>query len=566
MDETALVEEPFKPAAGAGGVWVDIGVTGVDVEVVGDPVQRVWLPSDKACPTEAVYFAVRLRRRGVSRLRVALFYEQNVMQSFRVAVVAGRPRSRADGLAHALGISARQSADVAYLPVLEFSLAPSIDAFAKEPVREKRALAIIANDWNGDSIVTIKGASTFGVNVSPRIGGYVERLHKVLLAISNLDVAGGNYPFATDGSGTVEQLEQALRRLADSGRGLFTEIFDGRDWAALARELSGGRDRTIQVANILRDKVIPWALVYDRSLKAMPGNRDAEGNLVAGPVCLAALPAASGTLPVTECRQAADCVLTMDPNLEASQVVCPLHFWGFRHRIECPPQQRAKPQPAAGGSSSKDGSGVVVEIPTRGGPVTLVPGVNCTFDSEKPHFEALGRLKTKYPLAPLDKQYTASGLMHSLAASPLHIAYFFCHAEGVAASVDSQVILEAPETNKPERILWREFAEIFDGAKKWNPPALVFLNGCRTANYSPEALSPFLRSFVDQLGASGLIGTEITVWDLFAAEIGTAFFQAFLDGQPAGAALVNARRVLLSRRNPLGLVYTLHASADLHLS
>ena len=91
------------------------------------------------------------------------------------------------------------------------------------------------------------------------------------------------------------------------------------------------------------------------------------------------------------------------------------------------------------------------------------------------------------------------------------------------------------------------------------------MNGCKTANYSPEALSPFLRSFVDQLGASGLIGTEITVWDLFAAEFGQLFFKSFLDGETAGVALARARRILLAKNNPLGLIYTLHASADLRL-
>jgi hypothetical protein len=61
------------------------------------------------------------------------------------------------------------------------------------------------------------------------------------------------------------------------------------------------------------------------------------------------------------------------------------------------------------------------------------------------------------------------------------------------------------------------------------------------------------------------VGTEITVWDLFAAEFGQLFFKSFLDGETAGVALARARRILLAKNNPLGLIEPLHASADLRL-
>jgi hypothetical protein len=113
-------------------------------------------------------------------------------------------------------------------------------------------------------------------------------------------------------------------------------------------------------------------------------------------------------------------------------------------------------------------------------------------------------------------------------------------------------------------VLAYQFGNLFKG-DKWNPPALVFLNACRSSNYSPEALSPFLGTFVDTLGASGLVATEVDVWDIFAAEVGKLFLENFLNGEYAGVSLLKARRVLLSKNNPLGLVYTLFASADLHL-
>ncbi len=51
-----------------------------------------------------------------------------------------------------------------------------------------------------------------------------------------------------------------------------------------------------------------------------------------------------------------------------------------------------------------------------------------------------------------------------------------------------------------------------------------------------------------------------------AREIARCFFKAFLDLVPAGSALLKARRAILAQNNPLGLVYTLYASADLKMA
>jgi hypothetical protein len=39
-----------------------------------------------------------------------------------------------------------------------------------------------------------------------------------------------------------------------------------------------------------------------------------------------------------------------------------------------------------------------------------------------------------------------------------------------------------------------------------------------------------------------------------------------LDGKPLGIALTHARRSLLARRNPLGLVYTLYGTVEVKLN
>src|SRR5262249_27681087 len=106
----------------------------------------------------------------------------------------------------------------------------------------------------------------------------------------------------------------------------------------------------------------------------------------------------------------------------------------------------------------------------------------------------------------------------------------------------------------------------FNG-QAWKQNPLVFINGCGSVGFNPAAPSGFITSFIQDRKASAVIGTEVTVWERLATEMGLTFFQQFLADKPksAGAALTHARRKLLLKNNPLGLVYTLYGSADLHL-
>jgi hypothetical protein len=102
-----------------------------------------------------------------------------------------------------------------------------------------------------------------------------------------------------------------------------------------------------------------------------------------------------------------------------------------------------------------------------------------------------------------------------------------------------------------------------DADKRWSRRPLFFLNGCGTAAFSPDALSPFITKLVRDRGAAGVVGTETPVWEALAVEMAERFFDRFLDGAPAGQSLLEARLALLAQNNPLGLSYVLYAAADL---
>ena len=100
----------------------------------------------------------------------------------------------------------------------------------------------------------------------------------------------------------------------------------------------------------------------------------------------------------------------------------------------------------------------------------------------------------------------------------------------------------------------------------WSHHPLLFLNGCGTAGFSTDALSPFITAAVQDRGAAGAIGTEIPVWEYLAGDFSLRFAASFLKGVPAGEAMLLTRRALLAEYNPLGLIYTLYAVAGLTLT
>ena len=105
---------------------------------------------------------------------------------------------------------------------------------------------------------------------------------------------------------------------------------------------------------------------------------------------------------------------------------------------------------------------------------------------------------------------------------------------------------------------------------------LVGFNACETAAFLPEHHESLPKGFADR-GASGVIGTQVKVHELFAAHFIRLFFQKFLAKQTVGRSLFEARWELLFnyvegeggrelKPDPRGLVYSLFAAADVELA
>jgi hypothetical protein len=544
------------------GLWTELAVAGIGCTVLGDPVQPLWIP--RYGPSDPRYVAVRVERSGVAVLRYTLYHRGHVIQSFRLgAIVVKHSNVRIQqtarrALADALALGAEDVGERNWYARLEFSTVARVDeAAALAP----RKVAIIANDVAGTPMLTVKSAGNFAVSTPTDIGRDVSAARTVLNEISG--AAQGNYRFGYQGDPNAtndEFFSFVLGRLATVGWSLCTRVVPKDDPSVL--DALREPDAVIQVAHVLRDKVVPWALVYDRRYDA--NARKAGGRPVEHVACTAPLPDAQGQLGVTSCGTDPACQLHPDrladraaaggPTVTPATVACPLGFWGVRHQIEIPPRQVAP------------GRGARPAVPAikAAGAARVLLAFNSSIESTQDHrpalVEAVAAARRGGP--PAHVVSDRDDVVDALGDTNLDVVYVFCHAQGGDPPAPWPPQLEFQELTDASAVplTAAELPEV-----TWSHHPLVVLNGCGTTGFSNTATSEFIAALVDARGAAAVVGADVPVAEVLAAEVGQTIVKAVLNGDPLGAALAGARRRLLSRRNPLGLAYTLYGSADLAL-
>jgi hypothetical protein len=333
-------------------------------------------------------------------------------------------------------------------------------------------------------------------------------------------VAPERYPygFGVGGQrnvGVTEHLKTSLQTLAAAGWQLFNATFPSSSRKGLATTLSG-TDKIIHVAHVLIEKTIPWAAIYDRMFD--PGKTtDEQGAPVLHDACLAALNP-DGTFRATECGAHAECLLHAAKLAQAralnqrvphrDTIACPLHFWGFRHIIELPPQQVPE---------NKDDARPQASQIRAGGAAQLVAGLNLGLPLAAAHRTELDEILAAKGVSAVwkAKATVRDDILKWLKDRDLHTIYFYCHARGGKADPDTfPPYLEFQGTSLAGRIT----SDLLDADETWKYAPLVMLNGCGTAGFSPDALSPFVITLVQDRGASGVVGTEIPIAEPLAAE------------------------------------------------
>jgi len=557
----ASVFKEIPRVAGSKGVWVEIAVNGVGFAVEGDAVQELWLPFEE--PSDEMRFAVKPSRRGVAVLRYTIYYRQNVVQTYRLAALTraggGKRLDEFDTrqgrrlLARALNAPVRRMPrEATYISRLEYQAA-SIPEATTLP---ERHASIVANDVEGERVITVKGRTFFIESTPTAAGDLVDAARSELfeISINKITPAREDWVARFGGNRGINEktLQQLLPRLALAGFDMYDKLFakDARD--ELEKTLVGV-DAKIAVAHTLIEEVVPWALMYDRPYtdKVAPGSHLA--------VCTAAIPGASGKLTVTECGSSPACVLHQ-PGVNADNVACPLRFWGFRHQIELPPKQAHGVRNATAAPSVRP----TPSAASASGAQRLAAAINARLASAEQHERDLKALQrpdgSKVVWEEIETK--PDRVIEALSDPELDLVYLYCHARGGVGDPDKTKppLLEFSDKSQTQRYRASQVQVV------WKHRPLVIVNGCSTAAFSPDALSPFVEKFTRDCGAGGVIGTEIPVHEDLATRFMTRLLERVIGGESVGAALLAVRRELLGVDNPLGLAYTLYAFSEFKLS
>jgi hypothetical protein len=239
LDATALIEEPFKWDENREGVWLWVAVTAFDFAVVGSTIQEVWLPRTGA--SDLVEFLVEPRQKGVSRLRLCVYFGADLLQVIRLGAIVedatGRGAGTRDDLAKALGIAADRLPSAGWGARMEYAAAANL---AIPPEGRDVAYSIFANDLEGKRVFTSRGSEGYEVLIAGDTSELARNIRAKLDAISRDEF--GLYAFRPrDGvplhSGKPEQRDEALHQLAHLGWTLFSTIFAGADRATMAEDL-----------------------------------------------------------------------------------------------------------------------------------------------------------------------------------------------------------------------------------------------------------------------------------------------------------------------------------------
>jgi hypothetical protein len=509
---------------------------------------------------------------GTCRLRACLYYRNVLLQSVLLeatVVEEGQAMPEHAGITAMMDYGA--STDLELLDELP---QPTLSLFTNQASDGSHWIGVFGADDPARGELRKGAVHTFGAG---QLADRAKRLREVLAEVEGQD--DYNYEELPPISNKKLQIsenelkwrEKDLIELAVAGWRLFDDLFWSYPSGLDEDQLLEFEDKLrvpglISVARCRGESTtIPWAALYSLPLDT---GRQAEMELCAE--FKAQLQAndwsADGTDLVDkkdllddpeECRSQTHCPLA-DRQRERV-TICPFGFWGIRHQVEQPLQQVTPTPLDQVPEELKDPAFNQSSFLMRaaGGKVRMAMGIDRDIPGAAEHSEEMPTLD---PGNRLDVvcQEERDQVMALLEEGGYHFYYFYCHGE-----VDNgEFKLKLGPTASPGFIA---SADLHPRYIRWSDQQpFVVLNGCETMALTPELIHGFLEK-LRRLGALGIVGTEIKVWTQLARPLGRTVVRHLLAGRSVGEAFLEARRHLLRQYNPLGLVYTLHAPATLHL-
>jgi hypothetical protein len=153
---------------------------------------------------------------------------------------------------------------------------------------------------------------------------------------------------------------------------------------------------------------------------------------------------------------------------------------------------------------------------------------------------------------------------------PDQIVHIACHCEASHDEPAQSRYVLADEKREELPVmrdaLGEEVMRCPPGGEGESPKPLVFLNACGTAPMDPASAASLTRPFhVNE--NRGIVGTATNIPDRVAAEMSRWFYTELLQGATVADALHTAKwRLLREHGNPLGMLYSIHAYAGIHVA
>ena len=461
---------------------------------------------------------------GDAHLRVAIYYERNLVQSFRFTANVG---ARPVGLA-------------THYATLDFTLTSGLTGLEGMPRRDLNLLVNDDDDGTHRLVVNGQASQAVALRFSESKQVKVISATRAMLRDIHIDQPGHAEPLSRYDANNAKKAKAFvadLQRLAPLGWKLWDSIVPSVTTKQRIRTWLRDAPATIQVGRVSTDFVFPWALVYDIPLDSGPQR-----------LCEFVTRWVDGQPPPIDADGPTACPFAAG---HGPNVICPFGFWGFAHVIEEPP-------------SVEPGASLVLTINAGSPKGKAVVGRSLDLHAGlmAAHVRELTKVLSAFDLEDCDSRDDVSAALGR--DNAVQLVYFYCH--GLRHEADG-LAWPALGVGHEEVILPSDLGAWAVG---WQPDhwqatsPLVVINGCHTVEMAPDSIANLVDALVG-MRAAGVVGTEVTLHQALAGEGGLALLLAFRDRLTMGEAMQRMRRSFLAKGNVMGLAYTLYCSASLRL-
>jgi hypothetical protein len=378
-------------------------------------------------------------------------------------------------------------------------------------------LVILESNGGYQLIMTGAVAATARLPITPQALAYhISNFHKTMQGQIGLmkspDAPEAVYLRSIDIPLSVR--DQTLKKLAETGYGLYREIFYGFD-ADVQANLMGDKLRllarggqTLKIQVFSQHFTVPWGLLY----------------------------------------------LAGEDEYDLDEIH-PEWFLGMQHIVEQIPLQQTMlvmDHRIDSRANLKVSINVNVDIDKKMGAPLVGSQLEYWRGVEKKGGTTLVQRTTLDELV---------GALKTTQSTDDQIIYFYCHASSKdleQGGPDASTLV----LGGSNKLTLKELKQSAPHTKFLPGEPLIFINACESAELSPLIYDGFVPYFLAK-GARGVIGTVCEIPALFAAEWARRFFDRFLRGKPLGGITLELRREFFNQhQNILGLLYALYVDGD----